>query len=147
MSILVCLWKYKANHQKKLIKVNLLNEKPDPTEEMIELDEIKNHFEKDLKLEILPSCEFAEEQIITPITPLTPREIFFHDLIESAKEVELNSSTQLPRTSAVIDNDKEFFIANVSPNKNCVSNVFLYVNETDTVANDNSELHFVVNDK
>lgn len=147
MSLLVCLWKLKLpqkRQNKKLFQISIIDNKEDSTEEKIESIKEKNYDGNSLKLKIVPSSEpvISEEPFITPITPLTPREIFFHNLIESANRAECNSSTQIIRSSIESsDKEKEFFIANVTPSKVCVSNAFIYVDKTGSDTCDNALIH------
>lgn len=82
------------------------------------------------------------------LSPLSPRELFFHDLIRSANQSENNlTNTFLEKERAIslqnnltiLKSDKEndinntsqeFFIANVTTPENCANEVFLFIDES-----------------
>lgn len=119
LGILVLLWRLSPKNKNQLFQVNYINEK------VIEENTSLVICEK--KLELDDNLKKLEENEDIVTTPLTPRELFFYDLIESANK-SFNSSIRINQNRASTGGQQEFFIANVSPTRNCVSNVFLFVN-------------------
>jgi hypothetical protein len=121
MSILVFLWKLSPKDEEQLFEVNYIDEKANL------MDEDKKSFgtQENDQFEIIE--EKNEEGRAS--TPLTPRELFFYDLIEGANN-SFNSSTKVGENRRSLDGEKpqEFFIASVSPTRSCVANVFMFVN-------------------
>ena len=164
VSILVILWKWSPKRDNNLFQVNYiegdkisltpdLNKKPqsnsdiDKCEKSLNIEtkeetELKPIFQKTpLKLDLTPKEEHKVEKSGENVTtPLTPREIFFYDLIESANK-SFNSSTKLnANRKSEPEDTHEFFIASVSPSKTCVSNVFLFVNPDDKEQSSGQEI-------
>jgi hypothetical protein len=121
MSILVFLWKLSPKDEEQLFEVSYIDEKANL------MDEDKKSFgtQENDQFEIIE--EKNEEGRAS--TPLTPRELFFYDLIEGANN-SFNSSTKVGENRRSLDGEKpqEFFIASVSPTRSCVANVFMFVN-------------------
>jgi hypothetical protein len=138
MSILVFLWKLSPKDEEQLFEVNYIDEKANLMDEdkksfgTQENDqfEIMEEDKKSMKLENLSRVTKEEKNgEERASTPLTPRELFFYDLIEGANN-SFNSSTKLGENRRSADGEKpqEFFIASVSPTRSCVANVFMFVN-------------------
>lgn len=176
LALLLCYWRCTPKKKKQAVYVISVEDKDEVEEDScIELNEIPskeitdiNANDSDIKKdtpdqnELFPRCSVRQKKrpqslMLTeerPVSqnlssPLTPRELFFIDLIETANKTcsstthtFLENEKQRYSPDPVVmdsDNDKtksslpaEFFIANVPVDQNCTSQVFLYVDEDTT---------------